>query len=115
MAERGRWIAYAMVGFTVVALVGAIVLKLVLTPPASPVCDHLQGLSGGEKVVERLHRYLESHGRAVPESCRDIVNAVDREMEDAQFARLTECLTKAATADAGGECVSSIGGGLQQR
>jgi hypothetical protein len=99
----------------VVALVAAIVLKLVLTPPASPLCDHLQELSGGEKVVERLHRYLGSRGRAVPESCREIVKAVDHEMEDIQFSRLTECLMKAATADAGVECVSAIGGGLQQR
>jgi hypothetical protein len=109
MTEPAKWIAYAMVGFTVIALVGAIVLKLLLTPPASPVCDHLQDLSGGEKVVERMQRYLGSHGRVVPDSCRDIVEAMDREMEDAQFSRLTDCLTKAATADAGVECVSAIG------
>ena len=64
MTEDGKpakWLAYGMVGFTVVAIVAAIVLKIVLTPSASPLCDHLQDLSGGEKVVERL---IAAKGRA---------------------------------------------------
>jgi hypothetical protein len=116
MPDRSKVIAFAMVGITVVViLVGGIVLATMLREPASPACDNLKRLADGGRVVERLQRYLSSHGRDVPNSCRDTLKAVDREMEDAQVTRLNQCLTKAATADIAIECVVTIGGGLQQR
>ena len=102
-----KWLAFAMVGFTVVAVVGAIVVKLVLMRPNFLPCDNLEHVTDGDKVVERLQRYVVAHASGHPDigTCRAVMKALDQTLGPSQYKQLSDCLEKAETGTEATKCV----------
>lgn len=108
MADTTKYIAYAMVGITVVVIiVGAVVLKTMLDQPADPACDHLKQLDDGDKIVEQLQRTLDARGVHETGSCHATVQALSKALGPDKAPGAIDCLARVTSADASATCVPS--------
>lgn len=112
--SRTKRFVFIGIGVAALGVVAVIVLKLLLTVPGAAACEHLATLEDGDRVVQQLERYVESHvvelhlvskEHLQVSSCHEAIAALDQVLGHRTFTRITDCLAQAKTAATASRCL----------